>query len=50
MAADAVKVCPFTVALVIRADAFGSVAIDRAKDENSARIVACALESSLIAA
>ena len=34
------KVCPFTVALVMRADAFGSVAIRTASVENSLRILA----------
>lgn len=45
-----VNVCPLTVALVIRADAFGSVAIDNASDENSCLILPHATASQEIAA
>ena len=44
------KVCPFTVALVMRADALGSVAIRTASVENSLRILAQADASQEIAA
>jgi len=43
------KVCPFTVADVIRAVASGSVAMDTAREENSLRICACADTSLQIA-